>query len=232
MSGVTSRTSASTHRDPGAAMDRIYKLQRHIYDATRKFFLFGRDGLIDSLRLAPDETLLEIGCGTARNLILIARRYPGVRLLGVDASQQMLDTAAASVRRAGLAGRITLARGYAESLGVRDAFSIDRAPDRILFSYALSMIPPWRAAMEHALTTVKPGGSIHIVDFWDQAGLPRWFRWMLTRWIALFDVHYRPELMEYLGSLEREGRARVLIQPVGGRYAFRAVIRPGSAGGA
>jgi S-adenosylmethionine-diacylgycerolhomoserine-N-methlytransferase len=212
-------------RDPGAAMDRIYKFQRHIYDATRKFFLFGRDGLIASLRLMPHETVVEVGCGTARNLILMARRYPGVKLYGIDASQEMLDTAGASVRRAGLAERIHLARGYAEALDVRDVFALAGAPDRIVFSYALSMIPPWREAMEHALETVRPGGTIHIVDFWDQARLPRWFRWLLTRWLALFHVHHRPELMGYLESLRRDGRAAVEIESIGGRYAFRAVVR-------
>lgn len=225
MPASVQNTPTETRRDPGVAMDRIYKLQRHIYDATRKFFLFGRDGLIDSLRLVPHATVIEVGCGTARNLILMARRYPGVRLFGIDASQEMLDTARASVARCGLTERITLARGYAEELDVRAAFALQDAPDRIVLSYALSMIPPWREAMEHALRTVKPGGTIHIVDFWDQAGLPRWFRGPLKRWLALFHVHHRPELMSYLESLGRDGRAAVEIESIGRRYAFRAVVR-------
>jgi S-adenosylmethionine-diacylgycerolhomoserine-N-methlytransferase len=225
MPAAVQSTQTETRRDPGLAMDRIYKLQRHIYDATRKFFLFGRDGLIESLRPVPHETVVEVGCGTARNLIVMARRYSGVRLFGIDASQEMLDTARASVGRCGLTERITLARGYAEELDVRAVFALEDAPDRIVFSYALSMIPPWREAMEHALRTVKPGGTIHIVDFWDQAGLPRWFRWVLVRWLALFHVHHRPELIAYLEALQSEGRANVEIESIGGRYAFRALVR-------
>ena len=72
--------------NPAATMDRMYRHQRHVYDATRKFYLFGRDRLIRELAPAPGDRLLEIGCGTARNLIRVARRHPQVALYGIDAS--------------------------------------------------------------------------------------------------------------------------------------------------
>ena len=37
------------------------------------------------------------------------------------------------------------------------------------------MIPPWRHALQQALAALAPGGSLHIVDFGEQARLPRWF---------------------------------------------------------
>ena len=61
-------------------MDRVYRRQRHVYDFTRKYYLFGRDRLIRNLSLAPGASLVEVGCGTARNLIAIAKAYPGTRL--------------------------------------------------------------------------------------------------------------------------------------------------------
>lgn len=40
----------AAHADgAGDLMDRIYATQRHIYDATRKFYLLGRDELIEDL---------------------------------------------------------------------------------------------------------------------------------------------------------------------------------------
>ena len=66
-------------------MDAIYAWQRHIYDATRKYFLFGRDQLIATLDVPDGGTVLEVGCGTGRNLIQAARRYPTARLFGLDA---------------------------------------------------------------------------------------------------------------------------------------------------
>ena len=65
-------------------MDRIYRHQRHIYDATRKYYLLGRDRLILGLDMQPGQSLMEIGCGTGRNLALASRLYPGIDLYGLD----------------------------------------------------------------------------------------------------------------------------------------------------
>src|SRR5271156_6465116 len=96
--------------DAAALMDRMYCRQRHIYDLSRKFYLLRRDEAIARLRPAPGDNVLEIGCGTGRHLVMLARAYPEARLFGLDVSQEMLVTAAASVARARLSARIALAR--------------------------------------------------------------------------------------------------------------------------
>src|SRR5580658_4770840 len=75
---------SSSPSDPAALMDRMYRRQRHIYDFTRKFYLLGRDEAITRLRPAPGDKVLEIGCGTGRNLIKLAQAYPEARLFGLD----------------------------------------------------------------------------------------------------------------------------------------------------
>jgi S-adenosylmethionine-diacylgycerolhomoserine-N-methlytransferase len=199
-----------------ALMDSVYRHQRHIYDFTRKYYLFGRDSLIDALALAPGSCAVEVGCGTARNLIRMARRYPEARLFGLDASEAMLETAAGAVAKAGLASRINLAHGYAESLDPR-SFGLSRPFDDIVFSYSLSMIPDWKQALKTAQAAVAPAGRIHIVDFGDLAGLPAPLRKGLLKWLALFHVAPR---MELLGSLERASRNYQRFQLLTGRYAF------------
>ena len=82
-------------------MDRIYRRQRHIYDFTRKYYLLGRDLLIERLAPPAGSRALEIGCGTARNLVCAARVHPDAEFFGIDISQEMLSTAA--TRRAGWA---------------------------------------------------------------------------------------------------------------------------------
>ena len=44
-----------------SAMDRMYRRQRHIYDASRKFYLLGRDRVIDALAPPAGGSVLEIG---------------------------------------------------------------------------------------------------------------------------------------------------------------------------
>ncbi|MQX34930.1 class I SAM-dependent methyltransferase [Roseospira navarrensis] len=205
-------------------MDRIYRQQRHIYDLTRKYFLLGRDRLIRDLGAADGETVCEVGCGTARNLVKMAKAWPRARLMGLDASAAMLETARGKLDRAGLGERVPLAHALAQDFDPQALFGLDRPLDHVVFSYSLSMIPPWRDSVDHALGLVRPGGRIHIVDFGDQAGLPGWFRAVLYWWLGLFHVHYRPELVAYLREIHAEGRAHVAITPLYRGYAFSAVL--------
>ncbi|MDE2596299.1 MAG: class I SAM-dependent methyltransferase, partial [Sphingomonadales bacterium] len=169
-------------------MDSVYRGQRHIYDATRKYFLFGRDALINGIKAAAGMRVLEIACGTGRNLDLIARRWPGVSLHGLDISAEMLRSA-----NARLGDNAELVLGDATCFDAKALFG-QPAFDRIVLSYSLSMIPDWRAALQHAATLLAPGGSLHVVDFGDAAGLPSPLRWVLEVWLAKFHVTPRPDL--------------------------------------
>lgn len=184
-------------------MDATYRRQRLVYDATRKYYLLGRDHLI--ARLDPPEggRVLEVACGTGRNLALVARRYPGRRLYGLDISAEMLRSA-----RAQLPAEIALAQGDACSFEPATLFGAARF-DRIVLSYSLSMIPDWTAALRNAAAHLAEGGALHVVDFGDQAGLPRWFRSGLHGWLARFHVTPRADLGEAIAAAATEigGRA-------------------------
>jgi S-adenosylmethionine-diacylgycerolhomoserine-N-methlytransferase len=207
----------------GAMMDRVYRRQRHIYDLSRRFFLFGRDRLIASLKPPPGGHVLEIGCGTARNLIAVARLYPDVACYGADVSRRMLETARASVARAGLAGRIVLGEGDAADFDPRRLFG--RAEfDRVFFSYSLSMIPPWPRALENAASLLAEGGRLHVVDFGQQDGLPRWFRNVLFTWLERFHVAPRAELERALSEVAMRRRAALTFTRLYRGYACSAEL--------
>ena len=210
------RTQEKNH---AALMDRVYRRQRYIYDFTRKYYLFGRDRLIRELDLRPGDRLVEVGCGTARNLIRIARRYPQARLFGLDASQEMLKTAADAIHRAGLETRIRLAHGYAEDLSPA-MFGQTEAFDACVFSYSLSMIPDWKQALRSASAALSAAGRIHIVDFGDLTGLSRAGRAILRAWLRLFHVTPRAELLH---GFEQNASDSLRLLP--GRYAFLLTSR-------
>jgi S-adenosylmethionine-diacylgycerolhomoserine-N-methlytransferase len=202
-------------------MDRMYRLTRHVYDLTRAYYLLGRDRMLAKVATHPGSATLEVGCGTARNLIKLARRpQPGL-LCGLDASQEMLDTAARSIARAGVPAAglepIRLRQGLAERLDARTIFGRDEPFD--------TMVPTWPGAIEAALANLKPGGRMLIVDFWDQQDLPAVFAAGLKKWLAVFHVHYRPEVQAALVELGQSGRADVTIESVGRRYAYIATLR-------
>jgi S-adenosylmethionine-diacylgycerolhomoserine-N-methlytransferase len=208
----------------GDHMDAIYRGQRHIYDLTRKYYLLGRDGMIAALRPPPKGTVLEVGCGTGRNLIAAARVWPQARLHGFDISREMLRTAAASVRSAGLGTRVRLEQGDATGFDPRAMFGRPTF-DRIFFSYTLSMIPGWQQAIAAAIAVLAPGGSIHIVDFGQQERLPRWWRGLFFAWLGRFSVTPRAELCATLAELADQDGLILEFRPLYRGYACSAVLK-------
>lgn len=191
--------SVSGTTSDAARMDRHYRFQRHIYDATRRRYLIGRKHLIRDLMPQPRQSVLEIGSGTAWNLACIARAYPTVQCYGVDVSDAMLETAHVSIARKRLERRITLAQGDATSFEPNELFG-NRQFDRVFFSYALSMIPAWAKALDHAAGFVAPGGSLHVVDFGQCEDLPKMFQAGLFAFLRHYEVTPRCELRQAVES--------------------------------
>ncbi len=219
MSAPTSVPQSSAGQK--AAMDRMYRLTRHVYDATRKPYLLGRDRMIDALNVPPRGTVLEMGCGTGRNLIAAGRRYPDTRLYGFDISSEMLKTARHNIEGSGLG--IHLAEGDACTFDSEVTFGVARF-DRVYFSYTLSMIPDWTAALAHGLTLVKDGGRLSVVDFGfcEELGAP--VRTALHGWLSLFHVTPRAGLEAEMSRLAQiTGRTLSFERPARG-YAQLGVI--------
>lgn len=196
-------TGTAVSHDHAALMDKVYRGQRHIYDLTRKYYLFGRDRLIRELDATPGMSVLEVGCGTGRNLELIARAWPDVQCHGFDISGEMLKSAGA---RMGNAARLALgdATGFdSNALFGRSGF------DRVVLSYTLSMIPGWQDALERAAAAVALGGALHVVDFGDLAGLPSPLRAGLRAWLAKFHVSPRLDLPTIAAQLAQVNGLRI-----------------------
>ncbi|POF34795.1 class I SAM-dependent methyltransferase [Roseibium marinum] len=205
-------------------MDGVYRRQRHFYDLTRKYYLLGRDLLIDELQPPAGGTVLELGCGTGRNLIAAARRYPQARFYGLDISRQMLDTAQTNIDKAGLTDRIVLVEGDAANPAATDPLGVP-AFDRVFYSYTLSMIPIWREALAAGTNRLKDTGRIHVVDFGQQARLPGWFRTLLFAWLKSFHVTPRAELEAELQSLAGKTGTELKVRNLYRGYAQYAELR-------
>ncbi|WP_420884544.1 class I SAM-dependent methyltransferase [Taklimakanibacter albus] len=201
-------------------MDRIYRHQRHFYDATRKYYLLGRDRLIETLAPPRNGTVLEIGCGTGRNLLSVRRRYPQARLFGLDISDAMLATARAHSRGQDIA----YAKADAAAFDPQQLFGVEKF-DRVFISYALSMIPPWQDVLAQASSMLAPGGELHVVDFGQQERLPRLFRSTLRTWLSWFHVTPRADLRERLEDVARAQGAALQFTALKGGYAWLFAVR-------
>ena len=205
-------------------MDGVYRYQRHFYDLTRKYYLLGRDRMIDGLGVPAGGHVLELGCGTGRNLAKTARAYPQAQLSGLDISAAMLETAAVAIGRRDIS--VKLARGDASDFDPETLFGRSGF-DRVFISYSLSMIPEWRRTIAAALDVVGDGGSLHIVDFGRQERLPGWFKAALRGWLAKFHVRPRDTLREVLESECRRTGANLRFDSLYRGYAVHAVVTKG-----
>ncbi|MEN2710208.1 class I SAM-dependent methyltransferase [Sphingomonas sp. NPDC092331] len=216
-------SAATGGADQKGLMDATYALHRHFYDFTRKFYLLGRDALIRGLNPPRGGTVLEVGCGTARNLIMAAKRFPEARCYGFDISEAMLETARASVEKKGLADRITLAQADAGAFDVQTLFGVDKL-DRVFMSYTLSMIPPWVEAIELGAKALAPGGSLHIVDFGQYERLPGFAKRLHFKSLNDFHVFPRDTLPAVLKRIAEEQGLRLDFRSTLRGYVWSATL--------
>lgn len=143
-----------------AALDGFYRIHASIYDWTRPLLLLGRREGVRALSLHAGERVLDVGCGTGWSLPRLQAR--GARVVGIEPSGPMRRQAAARLARSGISGVVDLdPRPYGSHAGYESAV------DAVLFSYSLSMIPPFTEVLERARLDLRPGGRIAVVDFLD-----------------------------------------------------------------
>ena len=184
-------------------MDKMYRYQRYFYDLTRKYYLLGRDRLLNEMKISDGDNVLEVGCGTGRNLAILARKYPKTNFYGLDASAAMLETAHNKIKSKNISN-VTFKNALADDFSFDKTFNLERQFDVIFFSFSISMIPPWKESIANALENLQNGHSFYIVDFYDQSDLPIWFRKILAGWLVKFGVRYWRDLIPFLKNLQRQ----------------------------
>jgi len=117
---------------------------------------------------AADGPVLELGCGTGRVTVPLARA--GVSLVGIDLSAPMLERARTRLRRARLAGRARLVRGDIRHLPFEPAtFALVAAPYGILQSLVRDR--DLAATLNAVTAALRPGGRL-VMEL--VADLPAW----------------------------------------------------------
>lgn len=180
---------APTHAQ---ALTAFYGAQSRHYDAFRERLLQGRAELLAGLPLPPRARIVELGGGTGRNAEFLGERLADV------ASYEVVDLCAPLLARARMRAR------RIPQLHAIEADATQWQPvqpvDAVILSYALTMIPDWRAAIDNAIAMLKPGGVLGVVDFHvspaqadagsTQHGAAT--RWFWPRWFAHDGVRLDP----------------------------------------
>lgn len=188
-------------------LQAFYAPQADRYDAFRERLLSGRQDLMRMLHPVPREFLVELGAGTGRNLEFIGPALSGLRQVDlVDLCPALLERAQTRYQQ-----RSNVRVIHADAT----SYSPDEPADCVYLSYALTMIPDWRAALDNAIRMLRPGGRLGVVDFYVSSAQaehgmvthPAALRRFCRYWFGHDGVGLNPE---HLASLRRSMPDHVL----------------------
>lgn len=116
------------------------------------------DELIDELALGPGERALDVGCGTGRPAVRLARASGG-QVLGITASGAQVEQARDRAARAGFADRTAFLRADAMNLPFEDA-----SFDAVWAIESFAHFADRPRALHEARRVLRPGGRLVLAD--------------------------------------------------------------------
>ncbi|MGE3335176.1 MAG: class I SAM-dependent methyltransferase [Rhodospirillaceae bacterium] len=207
--------------DHGANLDAFYGPQADVYDRFRERLLHGRADLMQALDLRAGQRVIDFGAGTGRHWLFVEPELSQLaRVDLVDLCAPLLEVARTRFARH---PNVHTVRANAQ------AWRAGEPVDAVIFSYSLSMIPDWRAALANAAAQLRPGGLIGVVDFYSLPEQPLhpfkplsgWDRFFWPRWFRHDGVMLRPEVHAAL----LDAGATVHLQQDKARLPYLPIIR-------
>ena len=198
-------------------LDSFYSGQAGAYDDFRKRLLKGREEMYRSIVPPQDAVWVDMGGGTGSNLEFISDQIGNLKqAYVVDLASSLLKVCDDRIQERGWSNVKTV-EADATTWTPEEGYA-----DVVTFSYSLTMIPDWFAAIDNVLRILKPGGTIGIVDFYVSRKFPdetlkrhSWFsRSFWPVWFASDNVFPSRDHLPYLrrhfetNKLE-ENRAKV-----------------------
>jgi S-adenosylmethionine-diacylgycerolhomoserine-N-methlytransferase len=173
-------------RNHAARLESFYAGQAEGYDRFRQRLLQGRRDLWDAIPVPSGGVWVDMGGGTGRNLEHFGERVHELKkIYVVDLCSSLLAVARQRVERNGWTNV------EAVDADVTTFQPAEDSVDVVTFSYSLTMIPDWYAAIQQAHRLLRPGGLLGVVDFYvarkyPGTGLARHSWWTRTFWPVWF----------------------------------------------
>ncbi len=113
--------------------------------------------------LRENDTVVDLGCGPANQLAMVARLNPRTRFIGIDLSPAMLARARALVAEMGLCN-VELRQGDITNLAGLGEASVDAVFSTVALHH-LPNIESLNRAFAEIARILRPGGGLYLLDF-------------------------------------------------------------------
>ena len=119
-----------------------------------------RRDLIQQANIRAGQRILDIGCGTGTLALQLKKEFADLEVIGLDPDPKALRRAEIKAARAGVL--VQFDQGFADELPY-ESNSFDRVLSSLMFHHLDK--PTREKTLTEVLRVLKPGGSLHLVDF-------------------------------------------------------------------
>ncbi len=154
--------------------------------------------------LKPGQVVLDLGSGAGLDVFLASERVgPSGKVIGVDATSQMLLRANRTAKEMGL-GNVEFRKGAIEDLPVESD-----SVDVIISNCVINLVTDKSRVFREAFRVLKPGGKLAVSDRVLVKDLPEKAKGNLELWSACVSGALREE--DYLAEIKAAGFVRVRV---------------------
>ncbi len=159
------------------------------------------------------QSLLEIGCGVGAQTKILCRRFPDLKITGVDLSKEQLNLAKKNLKQEISQGRVVLKKQDAQKLSVPGKF------DAAFICWFLEHVPKPIEVLKRTRNKLKPGAKVYISEVFNQtlfvepyspAFIKYWFEFNDLQWT----IKGHPFVGVQLGNLLKDaGFKDIHVEP-------------------
>lgn len=149
-------------------------------DRLRRQAEFAEHTVYKNVDLSEVQNLLEVGCGVGAQTSILLRRFPKIKITGIDLNEEQLTAAKATLEQQPLAtGRYTIQKMDAQNMDF-SAHSFDGA----FLCWILEHVPDPLQILNEVRRVLRPGGVVYITEvvnssfFLDPYSPNLWKYWM------------------------------------------------------
>lgn len=155
-------TPYGTEESKGRQVEQMFDSIAPAYDLMNRAMTLGIDRRWRAKAvgmLGSPGRILDVATGTGDLALLLARRMPGAKVVGVDLSEGMIAVGRKKVEEAGLADRITLQAADCLALPFADGEF-----DCVTVAYGVRNFADIAAGLREMRRVLRPGGKLCIIE--------------------------------------------------------------------